>query len=140
MATDQPLQTAGDGGGIAAPEQVIRREGEYWTIVFGGVTCRLRDGRGLQHLRVLLLQPHQQISALFLERCGINPDEVACGTVPLHDARERARVNVTRAIATALKRIGEHHPALGEHLAVTIHTGMFCSYTPDPRVSLRWAE
>lgn len=57
---------------------------------------------------------------------------------PTSSAAERARVNVTRAIRSGLTRIAEHHPALGDHLAVTIRTGTFCSYTPDTRVPIRW--
>ncbi len=51
---------------------------------------------------------------------------------------ERARINVTRAIAAALKQIGAHHPPLSEHLKKTIRTGTFCSYNPDPRVPIDW--
>lgn len=51
---------------------------------------------------------------------------------------ERARVNVTRAIRAVLDRITEHSPALAKHFEATIHTGTFCSYTPDPRTTLRW--
>lgn len=51
---------------------------------------------------------------------------------------ERARVNITRAIASALQRIAEHHPALGRHFTATIKTGTFCSYAPDPRMPLEW--
>ena len=51
---------------------------------------------------------------------------------------ERARVNVTRAIRSALDRIGEHDPALGRHLTSTIRTGIYCSYAPDPRVPTTW--
>lgn len=57
---------------------------------------------------------------------------------PTSSAAERARVNVTRAIRSGLARITEHHPTLGEHLAVTVRTGNFCSYTPDTRVPIRW--
>jgi hypothetical protein len=53
-------------------------------------------------------------------------------------AAERARVSVTRAIRSALARIQEHSPALGEHLERTIHTGTFCSYAPDPRAPADW--
>jgi tetratricopeptide (TPR) repeat protein len=53
-------------------------------------------------------------------------------------AAERARVNVSRAIAAAVKKIAEEHPALGEHLAARVHTGTFCSYTPDPLVVVDW--
>jgi len=51
---------------------------------------------------------------------------------------ERARVSVTRAIRSALARIGENSATLGDHLERTIHTGTFCSYTPDPRVPIEW--
>jgi hypothetical protein len=51
---------------------------------------------------------------------------------------ERARVNVTRAIKIALRKITAHHPALGQHLATTIKTGAYCSYTPDVRVPITW--
>ncbi len=53
-------------------------------------------------------------------------------------AAERARLNVTRAIAAALRKIASEHPALGEHLAATVRTGTFCSYAPDPRSPVRW--
>jgi tetratricopeptide (TPR) repeat protein len=53
---------------------------------------------------------------------------------------ERARVNVTRAIKSALERIGEHSPNLGRHLAATIRTGTFCIYQPDPRVPVTWSS
>ena len=51
---------------------------------------------------------------------------------------ERARVNITRAIKIALRKIDEHHPALGQHLATTIKTGTYCSYTPDVRMPISW--
>jgi hypothetical protein len=51
---------------------------------------------------------------------------------------ERARLNVTRAIAVVLRKVAGEHPALGEHLAGTVRTGAFCSYTPDPRNPVRW--
>jgi hypothetical protein len=51
---------------------------------------------------------------------------------------ERARVNVTRAVRSALARIALHSPALGDHLQATVRTGTFCSYVPDPRVPFTW--
>jgi hypothetical protein len=53
-------------------------------------------------------------------------------------AAERARTNVTMAIRAALKRIAEQSPSLGRHFAATVRTGKFCSYTPDPRVTISW--
>jgi CheY-like chemotaxis protein len=45
---------------------------------------------------------------------------------------ERARLMVTKAIKAALHKIRASHPALGHHLATSITTGTFCTYTPDP--------
>ena len=52
---------------------------------------------------------------------------------------ERARVNVTRAISTTLRRIAANHDALARYLAATIKTGTFCSYTPDSRAPVSWS-
>lgn len=52
--------------------------------------------------------------------------------------QEHARVNVTRAIRTAIARVTEVQPALGQHLALTIKTGTFCLYAPDPSTALSW--
>ena len=49
-----------------------------------------------------------------------------------------ALVMFTRAIHGALARIRAHSPALAGHLDATIHTGTFCSYTPDPRAPITW--
>jgi non-specific serine/threonine protein kinase len=51
---------------------------------------------------------------------------------------ERARLNVTRAIRTAIANLARANPALGRHLASTVHTGRYCSYTPDPRAPITW--
>jgi chromosome condensin MukBEF ATPase and DNA-binding subunit MukB len=51
---------------------------------------------------------------------------------------EQVRVNVTRTIKAAIKKIREYHPTLGQHLATTIKTGTYCAYTPDPRLPITW--
>jgi hypothetical protein len=51
---------------------------------------------------------------------------------------ERARVSVTKAIRSTIKRVTEHDPVLGRELDSTIRTGTFCSYEPDPRHPLNW--
>jgi len=51
---------------------------------------------------------------------------------------ERARLNVTRAIRAAMAGLARANPALGTHLAATIRTGRYCSYTPDPRAPITW--
>ncbi|HLW69504.1 MAG TPA: AAA family ATPase [Candidatus Binataceae bacterium] len=51
---------------------------------------------------------------------------------------ERARLNVTRAIRSTVRKIGEHHRALGELLDRTIRTGAFCVYQPDTANPVSW--
>lgn len=47
------------------------------------------------------------------------------------DDAERARVNVTRAIRTAIDKVAEQDAAMARHLHETIQTGIFCSYRPE---------
>jgi non-specific serine/threonine protein kinase len=49
---------------------------------------------------------------------------------------ERSRINVRKAITTAIRNIDEAHPSLARHLEASIHTGTRCSYRPA--TSLRW--
>ncbi len=51
---------------------------------------------------------------------------------------ERARLNVTRAIRSAIARVSEHDKALGEHLSSCVHTGRMCVYRPDRRSPVAW--
>lgn len=53
-------------------------------------------------------------------------------------AAQRARVNVTLSIKNVLKKIDKQHPSLALYFSTTIKTGMFCSYTPDPRIPVVW--
>jgi hypothetical protein len=57
---------------------------------------------------------------------------------PAGSPLERARVSVTRAIRHAVQRIGRNDDDLGRHLATTIKTGTFCSYSPDTGSRISW--
>ncbi|MBL8925421.1 MAG: hypothetical protein JNM77_04185 [Pseudonocardia sp.] len=46
---------------------------------------------------------------------------------------ERARLNVTRAIRTAIARIRDRVPSTGAHLDTAIRTGARCSYRGEHR-------
>lgn len=46
---------------------------------------------------------------------------------------EKARLNVTRAIKSALDRIAIHDPDLADELRATVRTGTFCEYHPLPQ-------
>jgi hypothetical protein len=49
---------------------------------------------------------------------------------------ERARVNITRGIRSALGRNREHSAAVADRLDSTVHIGTFCSSSPDPRAPI----
>jgi len=51
---------------------------------------------------------------------------------------ERARLNVTRAVKSAMRRIAAADPDLAAHLEATVHTGTVCLYSPDPRSPIKW--
>ncbi len=51
---------------------------------------------------------------------------------------ERARTSVTRSLRYGLERLAGHHPALAAHLDNCLHTGTYCSYVPDPLVTVDW--
>jgi tetratricopeptide (TPR) repeat protein len=51
---------------------------------------------------------------------------------------ERARVNVTRAIRSVIKRAADEDAALGHEWDATVRTGTFCVHEPDPRAPVRW--
>lgn len=53
-------------------------------------------------------------------------------------AAERARQNASRTIAAALKKIAQGSPELGQHLAATVSTGIFCCYDPRLVPPLSW--
>ena len=51
---------------------------------------------------------------------------------------ERARVNVTRTLRTAIERISATAPLAGAHLHRSVRTGLACRYEPAPGGPSRW--
>lgn len=217
LATAPPAST---GEPVAPPPPraaLLRREGDYWRLGWGGAEFRLRDRVGLHYLATLIADPAREFLAVDLVRTvgGRRPggasEPVATGTLTaelgrprpltnaeatsdahadlayrarlrelqgvLEEARrnndvgriadaevetdaltheiarslglqsrgrdsrspiERARISATRAIRVAIGLIQEHDRGLGRHLAVTIKTGTFCSYVPDPELTVAW--
>jgi len=41
----------------------FRRDGDYWTVIFDGATCRLKDSKGLRYLGQLLWEPGREFHA-----------------------------------------------------------------------------
>jgi pimeloyl-ACP methyl ester carboxylesterase len=65
---DQPpepmtIAAAASAATTAVPENAFAREGEYWTLSFDGVLCRVRDTKGLHHIAHLLRYPGQHVAA-----------------------------------------------------------------------------
>jgi hypothetical protein len=55
-------RVAGDGQPAgAAGQNIFRREGEFWTIAYGGITVRLKDTKGLGYIACLLEHPGEEI-------------------------------------------------------------------------------
>jgi predicted ATPase len=59
------------------PENLFRREGEYWTISFDGLVVRLRDAKGLRYLAELLAHPGREFHAMDLEAADRQPAPAA---------------------------------------------------------------
>jgi tetratricopeptide (TPR) repeat protein len=51
---------------------------------------------------------------------------------------ERARVNVTRTLRTAIERVADGAPAAAAHLRASVRTGASCRYDPAPGGPDRW--
>jgi class 3 adenylate cyclase len=67
--TESPARPATNGANL------FRCEGDYWTVVYEGTVCRLRDVKGLHHIGQLLRHPGQHFDAreLAAESAGPSP-------------------------------------------------------------------
>lgn len=57
---------------------------------------------------------------------------------PQSSGAERARINVARNLRRAVRTVSHQLPTLGAHLEVSIRTGRWCSYSPDPGAIIFW--
>ncbi len=57
---------------------------------------------------------------------------------PHGSGAEQARLNVTRSLRRAIRTLAEAVPDLGAHLEVSVRTGRFCCYAPEPAAALCW--
>jgi len=111
-----------DAAGSKPAGPVMRPEGELWAV--GGVAApvfRVPASKGLMCLRHLVERPGEAIAAQDLVEAAIGEEAP--------DA-ERARVNVTRQLRSAIQVIERHDPQLADHLARSIRTGRLCAYLP----------
>ncbi|HSO94340.1 MAG TPA: hypothetical protein VLS53_07725, partial [Candidatus Dormibacteraeota bacterium] len=196
LQLERSVPPAAEGGSLL-------KEGEYWTVAYGGRLVRVRDSKGIRVLARLLASPDRPHAALDLERIGTAGDEMTARAIASGDAgeliddearrayrvrlaelrqaideasglgtadrvaamqeemdfitrelsralglggrsrhagsiAERARLNVTRAVKSAMKRIAATDAELAAHLEATVHTGTVCVYSPDPRSPVDW--
>ena len=128
VARMQPQAPAVPGVGPPA-SGTWSREGDHWTVEYGGAVVRLSDSKGLRYLTRLVRNPNRRFHALELaEEEPVGGDE------------ERARQAVRRALGSALARLAAAHPVLGEHLRTTVRSGLYSSYVPDPRAPVSWKD
>ncbi|HVE76767.1 MAG TPA: adenylate/guanylate cyclase domain-containing protein [Actinomycetota bacterium] len=97
-------------------ERILEIEGE------------LEEARGFNETeRVTLLEDEsRQLSEEISSALGIGGRIRSAASAP-----ERARVSVTKAIRTAIRKIGDEDDWLGKHLDRSIRTGIRCIYVPD---------
>lgn len=57
---------------------------------------------------------------------------------PMGATAERARINVVRSLKRAISAISQLAPDLARHLEVSVRTGGYCSYSPEPAAALDW--
>jgi len=58
---------------------------------------------------------------------------------PAASAVERARLNVTRALRTAIAKVTDALPEAGAVLDRRVRTGIYCCFDPDPGDEVRWS-
>jgi hypothetical protein len=75
-------------------KNVLRREGQFWTLTYRGRTIRMKDAKGLQDLARLVVQPGREIHVLDLVGARSDPTRGALGNAgdlgETLDARARA--------------------------------------------------
>jgi hypothetical protein len=209
------------GSTVTESSAIIRREADYWTVMYGGKSMTLRHSKGLSHLAHLLRNPGREFSATELAAASeasdgtlrfegpasgkLRDSAMAERVVTLGDAgeildatakadykrrlaeidtelaeaesfndlgktetlgverdllqqqianalglggrnrraashSERARVNVTKLIKATIRKINSNNRQLGLHLANSVRTGTFCSYTPESHSSPAWQD
>jgi eukaryotic-like serine/threonine-protein kinase len=71
---DRVAALGASASGRRAPA-LFHREGEFWTISFGGKTCRLKDTKGLRYIAFLIGAPGNEVHSIELAQAveGLEP-------------------------------------------------------------------
>jgi len=120
LADARPLRA---GGAPTEPPRArsaadsIRREGDYWTVVFDGRTVRVRDTKGMRFLARLLAEPGRELHVLDLAGAQAGPAGAGADAGELLD--ERAKAAYRRRLAEIDEDIDEarahHDPERAAH-------------------------
>lgn len=114
QTTDPAAHVAGPGGTDEQPaaDLSLRREGDYWSVVFEGCTVRMRDLKGVRYLARLVAHPGREFHALDLvaaENPGAAPAESGLAAEPsrtaLGDAGEMLDARAKNAYRRRLAEI-----------------------------------
>jgi hypothetical protein len=129
--TGAPGLVGGDDGGPvldAAAKEAYRRR-------LDDLAEDLEEARGNNDLG-RAARAEEEIDALtdqLVSALGVRGRDRRAASQP-----ERARVAATRGLRGVIRRATDVHPSLGRHLEMTIQTGTYCSYRPDPRAPVEW--
>ncbi|HEX2024013.1 MAG TPA: AAA family ATPase, partial [Acidimicrobiales bacterium] len=98
---------------------VLAREGEYWTAVFGGRVSHVRDAKGLHYLAHLLRHPGEEFHALALIAAVDAPAPAPPGEVDRADGLSASRPGDAGPVldAAAVAAYRQRFHALQEELA-----------------------
>src|SRR5919201_330460 len=86
---------------------VLRLEGEFWTMAYGGHVLRLRDAVGLRHLAQLLWHPYRDFHALDLMRALALAGRSRGGRYPRQEVRT-LDPEATAAYGRRLRDLEDH--------------------------------
>jgi hypothetical protein len=115
QTTDPAADVAGQGRDEQpAADLSLRREGDYWSVVFEGRTVRMRDLKGIRYLARLVAHPGREFHALDLvaaENPGAAPAESGLAAEPsrtaLGDAGEMLDARAKNAYRRRLAEIDD---------------------------------
>ncbi len=91
QTTEPAAQVAGQDGTTAQPaaDVSLRREGDYWSVVFEGRTVRMRDLKGMRYLALLLAEPGREFHVLDLVAAE-NPSAAPAASATAAEPSRRA--------------------------------------------------
>jgi tetratricopeptide (TPR) repeat protein len=103
-------------------DNVFRREGDYWSVVFVGRAARVRDSKGLRYIARLLAEPGRELHVLDLVRRESHASETAGGAEApesmLADFGDAGELLDARAAAAYRRRLAEIEEDIEEARAI----------------------